>query len=129
MGLGAVCVDRARVVTSSMSGPRVEGSSGSTPVTGPWFKARLTLTETRGRPDPTTGARVQTKQPTLLCLPTDTAGGAVVLTIEDRLEVSSVQLGTQVYDVAGDPTPIRKKRRVIGFQVDLQLVKRGDGSS
>jgi hypothetical protein len=43
----------------------------------------------------------------------------VEIRASDEIEVASLELGDALWRVNGDPVPIRKKRRVIGWTVPL----------
>jgi hypothetical protein len=50
------------------------------------------------------------------------SGGAVELHNDLRLEIVSKQLGSAVWDVVGEPEPLRKKRKVIGYQATVRQI-------
>lgn len=52
----------------------------------------------------------------------DRAGAPISISASDKIEINSRQLGTATYEVVGDPEPIRKKKRVIGYQVPLSRI-------
>lgn len=91
-------------------------------VDGEWFRARLDPPSSTERMDPAGARRLVVKPPQLLCGVKDASGERIVLTNEMRLEVDSRQLGRATWEVVGDPTPIRKKRALIGWQAQLKLV-------
>jgi hypothetical protein len=122
MGLNAVLVDRARVHSKAATASRVEGQTVYEPVVGDWFKARLTLQQAPEQNAPTTGAPEALSAPTLMCGPKDTRGNVIVINGQDRIEIISAQLGDALWDVVGDPNPLRKKKRVIGWEVALRRV-------
>lgn len=122
MALGSALVDRARTVSNEPLPRRVEGRTQRASVRGEWFRARL---EPVGGPegtDPAGGRRRVVAGTTLLYGPRDAAGLSVVVTTEDLLEIDSRELGRATWRVTSDPTPLRRKRTVIGFQVPVQLV-------
>lgn len=121
MGLTGVLVDRARLVERVPAGRKVEGSTIYSQVSGEWFKARLTLeqaTEVTG----TAGGRQVSSTPLLLLGIKDVAGDPILITNEDRVEVDSKELGRDLWDITADPEPLRKKRRLIGWQAPLRRV-------
>jgi hypothetical protein len=122
MSLGGALVDRARVVGRKAAGRKVAGRTLYSSVNGEWFKARLSLSASTERTDDATGVMPVTATPTLLCGVRDLAGDPIDFGGDDRLEVSSRELGTAVFDVVGDAEPLRKRRRVIGYQVGLRRV-------
>lgn len=120
MGLNAVLVDRARVVTKASTGKRVEGTTRVATVHGAWFRARLFL---EGAPEAAPSARRRqhtTASPQLMFAIRDSNGDPVLVTADLQLEIESAQLGHKVWQVTGDPQPIRKKRTVIGFLGDVR---------
>lgn len=133
MALGAALVDRARVVRRAPTARKVEGVSEVAWVEGPWFKARLSLTA--GQPGPADGSRArrQGDTPALMVGVRDLAGDVIEwLDGEAFVDVLSVSQGMAEpvrYRVNGDPTPIRKKRTVIGYEVSLaRALDHGQGS-
>lgn len=121
MALGAVLVDRARVV-DKVGTTKVQGRTQFNPVLGTWFKARLFLPASEERADAQGRRRKVIKKPTLLCGVKDTAGGVVLVQADQMLEVASPDLGSAVWQIEGDPEPLRKKRKVIGFQATLKRI-------
>lgn len=121
MGLAAVLVDRARTIRKE-AGARVEGRSANVTVEGAWFKARLMLdtAEAQESVDTGRGRRATVPRPQLLYGVGDLEGGTVDVFASDQIEVFSVELGSAIWRVTGDPQPIRKKRRVIGWQAGLE---------
>jgi hypothetical protein len=125
--------DRARSIQSLPTETRVEGKTvmANDVLWGDWFKARLSEQSRRETTDGG-GTWRTVKNPSLLFGVKDTYGqtlldtdeGGSLLKARDRVEVDSVQLGRAVYELTGDPQPIRKKRRLIGFEAPLQRVDR-----
>jgi hypothetical protein len=122
LSLNAALVDRARIVGKRAVGERVEGETIYSEVTGPWFRARLEMRAYPDTPNPVVGTRDIIKTPTLMYGLRDSDGNEIVLNAEDRVEVASNELGGLIYDVAGDPSPIRKKRRLLGHEATLRKV-------
>lgn len=132
LALASALVDRARLVTTEVTPVKVEGSTVlAPPVPGPWFKARLTvpkaaaLAGAQGNP---TGRRRVASQPNLILGVRALDGSPLPpITTDMRIQVASVTVGSTLthpieFDVAGDPEPIRKKRKVIGWDVNLKRV-------
>lgn len=128
MALGAALVDRARVVRNVPAGRRVVGRTIRTPVEGEWFRARLSLGDSTQDLDEA-GGRRNVRTPSLMFGIRDLAGDPIDMTGEDRVEVASAELGTELWDVVGDPKPMRKKRRVIGYTVTLRRVEVHEGEA
>lgn len=123
MGLNAVLVDRARVWREQADPVKIEGRARMTPVTFEWFRARLTLPASPEQQDTNRGRRKTVPNPTLMFGVKDLSGAALDVRASDQLEVASPQLGTAMWRVSQDPGPIRKKRRVIGYEVVLERLK------
>lgn len=102
---------------------RIEGSTQYVETTGAWFRARLTIPEApRAAGNDAPGGQVNLS-PTLMYELLDSEGQVVDLSINERLEVDSVDLGRRMYEIEANPEPIRKRRRVIGFQATLRRVE------
>jgi hypothetical protein len=128
VALGTALVDRARVYSRrQVAAVRVEGSTPMHEHVGPWMKARLQLPQAPESVDqPPRGRRRTVREPTLMTGIRDLDGGQVAITTEHRIGVlSKHQFGEGVevvFEVTGDPEPIRKKRRVIGYTVTMRVV-------
>jgi hypothetical protein len=122
VALGSALVDRARPLREQPTADKVEGTTQFATVPGEWFRCRLDVTTQPESPDPSGGRRRVEARPSLLYEWHDAAGLPVALTTEDRVEVASPELGTAVWLLEGDPRPLRKKRRVIGFEATLRRV-------
>lgn len=122
MGLNAALVDLGRKIGAEPTPRKVEGSTQFAPVTTEWFKCRLTLGTSTQRQDDRRGRPEAERRPTLIAALRDRAGVPVSITANDKIEVRSRQLGTSTWQITGDPEPIRKKRRVIGFIIPLARV-------
>ncbi len=92
-------------------------------VEGPWFRVRLTLPPQPETQEPGGGRRRVEKRPSVLIDRTDENGDPVVLSVEDKLEVDSRQLGRAIYQLDADPEPLRKRRTVIGWEAPLRRVE------
>jgi hypothetical protein len=120
MGLQSVLVDKARPVRKVVNGARVEGTTVASVVTGEWFRARLTLAEAQ---ETTENGRKRTlPAPSLIYSLRDLGGNLIQLAAQDKVEIESVQLGNNTWQVTGDPKPIRKKRSLIGYKASLKRV-------
>ena len=139
MGLNAALVDRARRIAPSPSAVKVEGTTQFTDIPGPWFRARLTpvsgaqteasLRVRAGLADDGGSRSKSTERLTLMFGIKDTEGGSLVdetgrcvVNAPDRVEVASPQLGTFLYEGTEMPAVIRKKKKVIGYEVGLSRV-------
>lgn len=122
MAYTAALVDRARLRRTQKSRDKVEGATRSSPVSGPWFKVRLQMVNTpETNVDPGSRPRI-VQRPSLLVARRDEQGEDVEIRAGDKIEVDSRQLGRETYEVASDPEPLRRKRRVMGWQVDVKRV-------
>lgn len=118
MALGAALVDRARTVSKSGS-RRVEGTTRLRETRSPWFKARIMLAEAPESLEQDDRRRALSR-PGLMYARLDENGDPVEVRNTMQVEVVSSALEDPlIYDVAGDPKPIRKKKRVIGWRVSL----------
>lgn len=121
VSLGSVLVDRGRVVRRTATGQRVEGTVVRSDVSGEWFRCRLDLPGQQESRDDHRSRRASS--PTLIAFRSDVTGQPVAITGDDRIEVVSRELGTLVLEVRGAPMPLRKRRRVIGWEVQVQEVE------
>lgn len=107
-------VDRARTVRRQATGRKVEGTSITEEVTGPWFRCRLAL----GGPDPKRRDRQGAVSAPSLLYETATEDGtlAVALGPEDTVEVASNQPGAGGrWQLAADPLVIRARVDLLGL--------------
>jgi hypothetical protein len=121
VGLNTALVDLARIHRRAPA-QKVAGRTQFAPITSAWFRARVdqrTNPETRNQPS---GQPRVTKQPRLMYALRDTEGRDTTVNASDFVEVapSDPHLDAAWYQVEGDPDPIRKKRRVIGWEVTLK---------
>ena len=126
MGLTHALVDRARLIERVPSPVRVNKRTTFSDVTEPWFRVRLQLPSA---PETAEGAGGKTRvevRPTLLVGVKDNEGNPVVLTTEKLIEVDSPDLGRALYRFDADPEPLRRRRRVIGYEVALRRVEEHD---
>lgn len=128
MGLNAALPDRARIIENAPLPQRVEGRTRTRQIHGPWFRVRLQLPDAPESVDPG-GKRRTVRHPTLLTGNKDTEGGS--LTLEDggcvisakhQLRIVSRELGDSIWEVTGQPAVIRKKRRVLGWEIAVSQV-------
>ncbi|MET0604402.1 MAG: hypothetical protein ABW167_20620 [Baekduia sp.] len=123
MGLRSVLVDRARLVVKEGTGVKVEGTTLMEPGHGEWFRCRLFLDmqqyEERSEQG---GRRKRVKTPQVMFGVKDVAGDPLDVRADSELEVDSKEFGRALWQITGDPQPIRKKRRVIGGLVQVERV-------
>lgn len=124
MSLNSVLVDKARIIEKKKAGRVVDGETLYADVSGPWFKVRIQLGSEGESIDGATEERSVHRTPSMMVALRNEDGENVILTVEDRLEVVSANLPqvNTVWDVISDPQPMRKKRRVLGWNVTLHRV-------
>lgn len=121
MALAGALVDKGRCISNQALPQRVEGTTQMTPVATAWFKCRLSLPKGTEPADPTASDRRRyVRQPELLVGHRDKDGHPIDIKGKDRIEVDSRQFGNLHFEVVGDPEPLRKKRRVIGWVLTLE---------
>jgi hypothetical protein len=122
VGINTALVDRARRVANVPTGQRVEGTTIFETYHYPWFRCRLTLNPSQETSDQH-GGRMRVRQAaTMMCGVKDKDGGVLTIASDDRLEVDSKELGRGLYEITSDGEPIRKKKKVIGWQATLTRV-------
>lgn len=112
-------------VTNTARG-RTSGASVFADSRGPWFRCRLDLPDVNASEDSARRRRV-IRVPTLLYGYYDTNGDPVLLNEEQRIEIDSPELGSEVWQVNGRPKPLRKRRRVLGYEVQVKRVEELEG--
>lgn len=122
MSLNSALVDRARIIRRVAAPVKVEGRTQFTDMTGEWFRARLELRRDSKRRDPGTRSSA-VRTPVLMCGVRDLRGSQVDFRLGDRIEVSSTELGDALYEVASAPEPMRKKKRLLGFELPLRRIQ------
>lgn len=124
MGLRAALVDTAYRIRQSPTGDKVEGTTVFTPSESEAIPARLTLNTAGER---TEDGRVLTEpQPTLLVYKRDLLGEELDWKATDRIKVESRELGDHEFEIQGEPQPMRKKRRIIGWSITLRRTDEHD---
>jgi hypothetical protein len=126
VALRAALVDRARIVRREAAGPKVAGTTPMADVTGAWFRCRLELdasVEDTSEEGIGGGWRKARRAPTLMVDRIDEDGQAVEVRFTDRIEIQSGELGRGMWRATGNPAPIRKKRRILGWEVPLERVE------
>ena len=119
--LGCALPDRARLIRIEDVGQKVDGRKVYDTVVMGWFRARLTVlqsseTKTAGR------TRVS-RGPELLYELGDENGQMVNLHADDRVEVTSPDLGRGVWQVNGEPEIMRRRVGLVGGLAILQRVE------
>jgi hypothetical protein len=108
-------VDRARRVVDTPTPVRVEGTTQFATLNEAWFKCRFTYMPAPDSDDTQGGRRRSPRTGQFMCAMKDSDGNALAIIASDRLEVDSKELGQAIFEVTGDPEPIRKKRRMLGW--------------
>ena len=121
MGFLYALVDRARLIRREDTGQKVDGRRVYETTETPWFRARLTLTQS-GEQKQSGRTRVM-RGPELLYALTDDAGNSVSLHADDRVEVMSDDLGRGVWGVNGEPELMRRRTGLVGGLAILQRVE------
>lgn len=122
MSIAAVCVDRGRVITKEPSAVRLEGRTSFTPVAAQWFKCRLFLEQSNDVTDPQQAHFSSVNQPQVLCVTKDLDGVPLTFRGDQQLDISSAQFERAVWRMMGEPEPLRKKRRIIGWLLFVERV-------
>jgi hypothetical protein len=112
-------------VAQEETSTKVEGQTMFKTVTYAWFRCRLTQSSLPRRPDAANGGTRVERVPTLMFDVKDEDGDAVLLTARDKVEVRSTEQGidTLTFELDGQPQPIRKKRKVIGYEVPVKRIE------
>lgn len=122
MSLAAVCVDRGRIVRKVASGVRTEGRTSFVPVPEQWFKTRLFEDASPNQVDPVGGHVTSVDRPQALTVAKDLDGNVLSFQGDFVIDISSREFGRYLFRMAGEPQPLRKKRRIIGWQLTLERV-------
>jgi hypothetical protein len=118
MALRGALVDTAYRIRKQPDARKVEGSTVYAPTESEPIKARLTLSTAAERPED--GRVVTEPRPTLIVLKKDMRGNELDWKASDRIRVESRELGINTFEIDGDPQPMRKKRRIIGYSLTLR---------
>jgi hypothetical protein len=123
VSLNAALVDRARRLVDTPTPVKVEGTTQFQTLTYAWFRCRLTYNPAPESPDQQGGRVRVPRTANLLIGLRDTDGNLVQVNADDRLEVNSKQLGRAIFELTSDGQPIRKKRKLIGWQATATRVE------
>ena len=123
MALGAALKDRGQIVRKETQAKRVEGRTLFVPVKRPIFKCRLEVKKVPESKD-AGGVMSYTSTPLLLCGRRDKEHNLLAFEPDDYIEIESKDMPqfNGVYQVEGLAEPLRKKRRVIGWQLTLSAM-------
>lgn len=118
MSFRGALVDRAVRIRKGSTGKRVEGTTVFAPQTSAPIKVRLDI---RQAGEELTDGRVLTEPtPMLLVFKRDLEGNKLDWKATDRLLVTSRELGEHEYEVQNEPVPLRRKRRIMGWELTLR---------
>ena len=121
MAYRGALVDRASIRRKHASATKVDGRTIFSSQDGPEFRVRLQLPQANeDNRDERTAATIR---PTLMTDRKDASGELLEFRTSDRILVTSRQLGTDLWEVTGEPEPLRKKRKVIGWVVPINRVE------
>lgn len=136
MSLNSALVDEARrVYTEEQPSDWTEEGPTMSEKHGPWFRCRLTVHQPREQTQVQRGAYqflqgdaellfgVRDTEGNLLA---DVDGRFVAFDVDDKMEVASRDLGTNVWQINTGVEPLRKKRRVIGYRIGLARISEPD---
>lgn len=119
MGLRVALVDRAQLRRLATDSRRTgDGRMLRSPTWGPEIRARLSKNTSGKRREE--GRPVTDDRPTLTLYKRDAEGNAVDPRLTDRIRVTSRELGDHTYEIDGEPQPIRKKQRVLGWTLTVK---------
>lgn len=122
MAFNGALVDKGRRLYREALPDKVEGSTQMANITSAWFKCRLNLPQGVETDEATGARRRKVLRPSILIAKKNSDGELSGVKAKERIEIASAQLGTAVYEVIGDPTVLRKKRRVIGYEATIERV-------
>lgn len=127
MSFRGALVDRAvRIRKAGVPLSKVEGTTVYAPAESAEIRVRLEITAAG---EQLQDGRVLTEPtPTLMVYRKDNAGLTLDWKSSDRIRVISRQLGTAEYEINGFPAPIRKKRKVIGWQLQLRRTEENEAA-
>lgn len=117
MGLRSALVDRAYIQRRRPDAVKVNGRTVHSLAETAAIRCRLTINDSAERLDE--GRKVSDSRPSLTLYRRDGDGLEVVPAKTDRVRVVSRELGEGVYEIDGKPQPIRKKRRLLGWLVNV----------
>lgn len=126
MALSDVCIHTCTPVSMQETGPLIEGEADTEPVEGIPFMGVLFLPQGTEEQNPYKPRKIT--RPTLLYLPLDTTGAAVVLEAEDEVLIEAPELEPWTgaaearWQIDGTPQPFGPPGSVIGIQSALVKV-------
>lgn len=126
MGLKSVLVDQCVIVRRGATGPKVAGQTPMGDVLSVPFKGRV------DDPSPQELRRDQiqfieyTRSATLMTSIKDTANVLLDIKASDKVRVLTGPYAGD-YEVMGQPEPIRKKRKMIGWEIRLREPRGREG--
>jgi hypothetical protein len=136
MALRTALKDRARIVREEADAKRVEGRTIYHPRQQPIFRCRLEITDAPKGRDAAQSVSV-VEVPSLTTDRVDAERNPLRFQIDDKIVVESRELAEStdrgwnevgIFMVDGEPKQIRKKRKVIGWQLRLKRVTESPAS-
>lgn len=130
MALRGALKDRGRILRKEADAKRVDGRTVFNPVSKPLFRCRLEVNDAPESEDQG-GVMSTDQEPGLLTDRKDVEHEVLFFQPDDEIEVESRDLAETeergwhvvgTFKVNGEPKPIRKKRKVIGYQLRLKRV-------
>lgn len=137
MALRGALKDRARIQRQEKDAKRVEGRSIFHTRTGPYFRARLDINADPEAQD-AAGSMSVVETPMLLADRVDAEHKPTFFQPDDKLEVESRDFNEDgkrawslvaIFQIDGEPKPLRKKRKVIGWELRLKRVNESPSTS
>lgn len=117
MAVRAALVDRC-FIQRKQAATKVRGREVYLPAEGAEIRCRLTMNRAGERLE---DGRVLTEPtPTVWIFHRDETGKEVRPVASDKLRIVSAELGTALWQVDGDPTPARKRRRILGWEATVK---------
>lgn len=115
--------DRARVLSKTNTGTRVEGGYQKVPTQGPWF--RCTYDPGNESEDRSAGGvRRRRRGATVTCGRRALDGSMIEVTASDRIELDSPRYGSLVLDITDTPEPVVPHRLVTGWTINVGKTER-----
>lgn len=120
MALGSIMVDRGYLRRRVRDTHSVQGTRRYTIAEGAQFRCRLDLGGgTERKVQERTSGEVR---PRLYALLRDRDRKPLVFRQDDEIRVVSNELGEAIWQIEGEPQPWRKRRRVIGWELQVKRV-------
>lgn len=126
MGLRSALVDSIHVVSRAAVGPKVAGETQMVDVLGPMFKGRVDMPTPQELREDQIQFVQYTRDATLLVATKDSLGAMLDLKGSDKIRVTTGPYAGD-FEILGPPSPIRKKRKLIGWEIRLTQPRGREG--